>query len=89
LGRDNSPGAKKAITAVAHTLLKIAYQLLKSGTPYQELGADFYTRANHPSTSRPGWSASCKNSTPDAPSPSPSAPRRPLYHPALDHEPLP
>ena len=33
-----------AITAIAHTLLKIAYQVLKTGTPYQDLGADFYTR---------------------------------------------
>jgi transposase len=44
-GGNNNPGAKKkAITAIAHTLLKIAYQVLKSGTPYQEPGADFYTR---------------------------------------------
>src|SRR5216684_1604814 len=36
-GGDKNPGAKKkAITAIAHTLLKIAYQVLKSGTPYQE-----------------------------------------------------
>ena len=39
---------KKAITAIAHTLLKIAYQVLKSGTPYQEPGADFYTRRESP-----------------------------------------
>jgi transposase len=44
-GGDSSPAAKKkAITAIAHTLLKIAYQVLKTGTPYQEPGADFYTR---------------------------------------------
>jgi transposase len=44
-GGDKNPGAKKkAITAIAHTLLKIAYQVLKTGTPYQELGADFCTR---------------------------------------------
>jgi transposase len=44
-GGDNNPGAKKkAILAIAHTLLKIAYQVLKTGTPYQDLGADFYTR---------------------------------------------
>ena len=47
--RLKNPGAKKkAITAIAHTLLKIAYQVLKSGTPYQELGADFYTRQESP-----------------------------------------
>ena len=33
--------------------------------------------ANHQNSSRPGWSASSKSSTPAAPSPSPSAPRRP------------
>jgi transposase len=48
-GGDNNPGAKKkAITAIAHTLLKIAYQVLKSGKPYQDLGADFYTRRESP-----------------------------------------
>ena len=48
-GGNKNPGAKKkAITAIAHTLLKIAYQVLKSGTPYQELGADFYTRRESP-----------------------------------------
>ena len=48
-GGDKNPGAKKkAITAIAHTLLKIAYQVLKSGTPYQEAGADFYTRRESP-----------------------------------------
>jgi transposase len=48
-GGDNNPGAKKkAITAIAHTLLKIAYQVLKTGTPYQEPGADFYTRRESP-----------------------------------------
>ena len=48
-GGDKNPAAKKkAITAIAHTLLKIAYQILKSGTPYQDLGADFYTRRESP-----------------------------------------
>jgi len=48
-GGDKNPGAKKkAITAIAHTLLKIAYQVLKSGTPYQEPGADFYARRESP-----------------------------------------
>ena len=48
-GGDKNPGAKKkAITAIAHTLLKIAYQVLKSGTPYQDLGADFYTQRESP-----------------------------------------
>ena len=48
-GGDKNPGAKKkAIIAIAHTLLKIAYQVLKSGTPYTEPGADFYTRRESP-----------------------------------------
>ena len=48
-GGDKNPGAKKkAITAIAHTLLKIAYQVLKTGTPYTDLGPDFYTRRESP-----------------------------------------
>ena len=47
-GDTNSAAKKKAITAIAHTLLKIAYQVLKSGTPYTDLGADFYTRRESP-----------------------------------------
>jgi transposase len=49
LGGDKNPAAKKkAITAIAHTLLKIACQVLKSGVPYQDLGADYYTRRESP-----------------------------------------
>ena len=48
-GGPKNPGAKKkAITAIAHTLLKIAYQVLKSGQPYTDPGADFYTRRESP-----------------------------------------
>ena len=47
-GEKNPAAKKKAITAIAHTLLKIAYQVLKSGKPYQDLGADFYTRRESP-----------------------------------------
>ena len=47
-GQKNPAAKKKAITAIAHTLLKIAYQVLKSGTPYTDLGADFYTRRESP-----------------------------------------
>ena len=47
-GQEPRRAKKKAITAIAHTLLKIAYQVLKSGTPYQEPGADFYTRRESP-----------------------------------------
>jgi transposase len=51
-GEKNPAAKKKAITAIAHTLLKIAYQVLKSGTPYQELGADFCTRRESPGQQR-------------------------------------
>ncbi len=48
-GGPKNPGAKKkAITAIAHTLLKIAYQVLRSGQPYTDPGADFYTRRESP-----------------------------------------
>jgi len=42
-GGPKSKGAqKRAIVAIAHTLLKIAYQILKAGRPYADLGAGFY-----------------------------------------------
>ena len=41
-GEKNPAAKKKAITAIARTLLKIACQMLRSGKPYQDLGADFY-----------------------------------------------
>jgi transposase len=37
-------GAKRAAIAVAHSILVIAYHVLRDNTPYQELGADFYDR---------------------------------------------
>ncbi len=51
-GPKNPVAVKKAITAIAHTLLKIAYQVLRSGQPYQDLGADFYTRRESPEQRR-------------------------------------
>jgi transposase len=42
------PKNKRAIMAIAHTLLKIAYQVLKTGTPYHDLGADFYASRESP-----------------------------------------
>ena len=74
-GPKNPAAAKKAILAIAHTLLKIAYQVLKSGKPYQDLGADFYTKRESPEQRRPTCCGSWKSSAPAAPSPSP--PRRP------------
>ena len=54
-GGPKNPGAKKkAIVAIAHTLLKIAYAVLRSGTPYQDLGAGFYTRRESPAQ-RQAW----------------------------------
>jgi transposase len=43
-GPKNKGAKKRAIIAIAHTLLKIAYAVLKTGRPYQEPGTDFYTR---------------------------------------------
>jgi transposase len=37
-------GRKRALVAVGHTLLVIMYHVLKRGTTYQELGADFLDR---------------------------------------------
>ena len=37
-------GKKRALVALGHTLLVIMYHLLKNGTSYQELGADFLER---------------------------------------------
>ena len=35
-------GRKRAITAIAHTVLKIIYHLLRHGTEYHDLGADYF-----------------------------------------------
>jgi transposase len=49
MGGEKNPAAKKkAIVAIAHTLLKIAYSVLRAGTPYQEPGTDFYARRQQP-----------------------------------------
>jgi transposase len=32
--------------ALAHKILVIAYQMLKTNTPYQELGGDYFDRLN-------------------------------------------
>jgi transposase len=41
-------GEKKAIIAVAHSLLVIAYHLLKEQRPYHELGDDWFLRRDNP-----------------------------------------
>lgn len=37
-------GHKKAVVAVGHQILEIAYYLMRDGTTYQELGADYFDR---------------------------------------------
>jgi len=37
-------GVKRATMAVAHTILVIAYQMLKNRSPFQELGGDYFDR---------------------------------------------
>ena len=37
-------GPKKAVVALAHALLRIAYHVLADGTTYRELGGDYYDR---------------------------------------------
>lgn len=39
-------GKKRAAVAVAHSILVIAYHLLKNGTVYTDLGADYFDRRN-------------------------------------------
>ena len=43
-------GKKKAATAIAHKILVIAYHILESGKPYNELGADFLEKRRSIST---------------------------------------
>ena len=48
-GGYRSPAAKKkAIIAIAHTLIVIIWHMLATGTPYTDLGPDFYTRRTDP-----------------------------------------
>ena len=39
---------KKAIIVVAHALVVIIWHILATGTPYHELGADYFTRRLDP-----------------------------------------
>jgi transposase len=43
-------GGKRAVIAVAHALLVIAFHMLKQKTTYQELGADYFDRLNQTRT---------------------------------------
>ena len=51
-GPKNLAAVKKAIVAIAHTLLKIAYKVPKSGKLYQDPGADFYAKRESPEQRR-------------------------------------
>lgn len=39
-------GKKRAIVAVGHTLLTMAYHIIKEQSTYKELGADYFERIN-------------------------------------------
>jgi transposase len=45
-------GHKKAVVAVAHTILVIIYHLLKDHVPYEELGATYLDRRNREHATR-------------------------------------
>lgn len=45
-------GHKKAIIAVGHQTLEIAYYIMRDGTTYQELGADYFARRDRDRTIR-------------------------------------
>jgi transposase len=40
-------GRKRAILALAHTILVIAYYLLRNQTPYQDLGSNYFDERDH------------------------------------------
>ena len=45
-------GGNRAAVAVAHTILVIIYHMLKEGTAYQDLGADYFDKLNHDAVAR-------------------------------------
>lgn len=45
-------GKKKAAMAVSHSMLVSVYHVLKKGTPYQDLGSDYFLRRNQEATKR-------------------------------------
>ena len=45
-------GWGRAIFAVAHKILVIAYSILKTGIPYQELGGDYFDKLHPDRTTR-------------------------------------
>jgi transposase len=45
-------GHKKAVVAVGHQILEIAYYVMRDGVTYQELGADYFERRDRQRTTR-------------------------------------
>ena len=45
-------GGKRALMAVAHTILVIIYHMLRDGTPYRELGGNYFDEYDRNSTVR-------------------------------------
>lgn len=45
-------GHKKAVVAVGHQILEIAYYIMRDGTTYQELGPDYFARCDRERTIR-------------------------------------
>jgi transposase len=45
-------GKKRAAVAVGHTILVIAYHLLRDGTTYEELGANYFDERDHQGVKR-------------------------------------
>jgi transposase len=45
-------GAKRAIVAVAHTILGIVYHILRDGTVYQDLGGNYFDQRDREATTR-------------------------------------
>jgi transposase len=45
-------GKKRAVVAVGHSLLRVAVTLLRTGKPYQELGADYFLKLDAEANTR-------------------------------------
>ena len=45
-------GHKKAVVAVGHQILEIAYYVMRDGVSYQELGGDYFVRRDRERTKR-------------------------------------
>ena len=51
-------GPKKAVVAVAASMLTAMYYMLRDGVEYRELGVDYFERRPQQFLSRRGWSRS-------------------------------